>query len=196
MNTNGSSDHDNQNFFDRLNQTVGLWIIRSRAVMAQTKLACKFSHHGVSKMAPMVSNNCLWDTEPSYYMIEYENCSCFAACVECRHRLGLFSKIINREDDMRMPPSRVRVASNKVDTPFGEWTNGNYRVERSRWCAHLAIKHLTVVAFPKCNNTVFKQGGPEIASAQYLLGCGIPRHMTATCSRVTVIQHPFSFLMS
>ena len=72
--------------------------------MAQTKLACKLSHHDVSKMAPMVSNNCLWDTKPSYNVIEYENCSCFAACVECRHRLGPFSKIINREDDIRMPP--------------------------------------------------------------------------------------------
>ena len=45
--TNDSSDHDNQNFVDRLNQTVGLGIIRSRAIMAQTKLACKFGHHDV-----------------------------------------------------------------------------------------------------------------------------------------------------
>ena len=147
-------------------------------------------------MAPMVSNDCLWDTKPSYDMIEYENCSCFSACVECRHRLGPLSKIINRKDDIRMPPGRVRVTSNKVNAPFGEWTSGNYRVERSRWSAHLAIKHLTVVAFSDGKDTIFKHRRPEIASAQHLLSCGIPRHMTATCSRVTIIQNSLSLFVS
>jgi hypothetical protein len=127
------------------------------------------------------------DTKPSNNMIEYENRCCFAACLECRHRLGPFSKIIYRKDDIHMPPGRVRVTCNKIDTPFSKRTNDNYRVERSRWSAHLSIKHLTVVAFLDRNNTIFKQGRLEVASTQYLLGCGIPRHMTATCSRVTVI---------
>ena len=93
-------------------------------------------------------------------------------------------------------PSRVRVTCNKIDTPFGKRTNGNYRVKRSRWSAHLSIKKLEIATFSDRNNTIFKHRRPEIASAQYLLGSGIPRHMTATCSRVTVIEDLFSFLMS
>ena len=124
--------------------------------MAQTKLACKFGHHDVSKMAPMVSNDRLWDTKPSNNVIENENCCCFAICLECRHRLGPFSKIINHEDDIFMPPGSVRVTSYKIDTPFGERTDGNYRVERSRSCAHLLIKHLIVVEFSDRNNTIFE----------------------------------------
>ena len=155
--------------------------------MVQTKLACKFGHHNVSKMTPMISDNRLWDTKPSNYMIEHENCCCFAICLKCRHRLGPLGKIIYRKDDIHMPPGRVRVTCNKIDTPFGKRTNGNYRVERSRWSTHLSIKHLTVVAFSDRSNTIFKQGLPEVASAEYLLGCGIPRHMTATRSKVTII---------
>src|SRR6202140_116297 len=124
--------------------------------MAQTKLVCKFCYHDVSKMTSMISNDCLWDTKPSDNMIENENCRCSTICLKCRHRLGPFSKIINREDDIRMPPGRVRVTSDEVDTPFGEWTDGNYRVERSRWCAHLSIKYLTIVAFSDRSNTIFE----------------------------------------
>ena len=124
--------------------------------MAQTKLACKFGHHDVSKMAPMVSNDRLWDTKPSDNMIENENRRCSTICLKRRHRLGPFSKIINREDDIRMPPSRVRVTSDEVDTPFGEWTDGNYGMERSRWSAHFPIKNLTIVAFSDRSNTIFE----------------------------------------
>ena len=164
--------------------------------MTQAKLVCKFCHNNISKMTPMISDYHLWDTKPSNYMIEHENCSCFAVYLKCRHHLSPLSKIIYRKDDIRMPPGRVRVTCNKIDTPFRKRTNGNYRVERSRWSAHLSIKHLTVVAFSDRSNTIFKQGRPKVASAQYLLGCCIPRHMTATRSRVTVIQNPFSFFVS
>src|SRR5271168_429768 len=124
--------------------------------MAQTKLVCKFCHHDVSKMTSMISNDCLWDTKPSDNMIENENRRCSTICLKCRHRLGPFSKIINCEDDICMPPGRVRVTSYEVDTPFGERTNENYRVERSRWCADLSIKYLTIVAFLDRNNTIFE----------------------------------------
>src|SRR5277367_6475908 len=70
--------------------------------MAQTKLVCKFYHHDVSKMTSMVSNDCLWDTKPSNNMIENENRRCSTICLKRRHRLGPFSKIINRKDDIRM----------------------------------------------------------------------------------------------
>ena len=135
----------------------------------------------------MISDYRLWDTKPSNYMVEHENCSCLAVCLKRRHRLGPLSKIIYRKDDIRMPPGRVRVTCNKIDTPFGKRTNDNYRVERSRWSAHLTIKNLAVVAFLDRRNTIFKQGRPEVTSAKYLWGCGKPRHMTATHSRVTVI---------
>src|SRR6202034_2869716 len=155
--------------------------------MAQTKLVCKFCHHDVSKMTSMISDDCLRDTKPSDNMIENENCRCSTICLKCRHRLGPFSKIINREDDIRMPPGRVRVTSDEVDTPFAEGPDGNDGMERSRWSAHFSIKNLTIVALSDRSNTIFEQRRPEIASAQYLLGSGIPRHMTATRSRVTVI---------
>src|ERR1700733_13868053 len=137
--------------------------------MTQAKLVCKFYHHNVSKMTPMVSDNRLWNTKPSNYMIECENCNCFSVCLKCRHRLGPLSKIIYRKDNVRMPPGRVRVTCNIIDTPFGKRTNDNYRVKRSRWSAHLSIKNLTIVAFSDRSNRVFKQRRPEIASAQYIL---------------------------
>ena len=135
----------------------------------------------------MINDNHLWNTEPSNYMIEDENRSSFSVYQKCRHRLGPLGKIIYRKDDICMPPDRVRVTCNKIDTPFCQRTDGNYRVERSRWSAHLSIKNLAVVAFSDPVNTIFKQRRPEIASVQYLLGCSKPRHMTTTRSRVTII---------
>jgi len=134
----------------------------------------------------MISDR-LWYTKPSHYMIEHKNCGCFAVCIKCRHHLGPLGKIIYPKDDIRMPLGRVRVTCNKIDTPFGKRTNGNYRVERSRWSTYLSIKYLVVVEFSDRNDTIFEQRRPKVASAQYLLGCGKPRHMTATCSRVVVI---------
>src|SRR5271168_2699268 len=110
--------------------------------MTQAKLVCKFCHHNVSKMMPMISDNHLWNTKPSNDMIEYENRSCFTVCLKCRHRLGPLGKIIYHKDNICMPPGRVRVTCNKINTPFGKRTNGNYRVKRSRWSAHLSIKNL------------------------------------------------------
>ena len=124
--------------------------------MTQVKLICKFIHHDVSKMTPMISNNRLRNTKPSNYMIEYENCSCLVVCLKCRHRLGPLSKIIYRKDNVRMPPGRVRVTCNKIDTPFFEWTNDNDRVERSRRSVHLMIKNLAIVAFLDGSNTIFE----------------------------------------
>ena len=144
----------------------------------------------------MISDNSLWNTKPSNYMIEHENHRCSAIYLKCRHRLGPLGKIIYRKDDIRIPPGRVRVTCNKIDTPFRKWIDGNYRLERRRWSAHLSIKNLAVVAFSDRINTIFKQSRPEIASAQYLLGHGKPRHMTTTHYRVTVIENPFDFLMN
>ena len=54
---------------------------------------------------------------------------------------------------------------------------------------HISIKNIEIVTFSNSENTIFEQKLQEIASVQYLLGCGKPRHMTTTCSRMEIIQN-------
>jgi len=45
-------------------------------------------------------------------------------------------------------------------------------------------------------NAILKDGGPEVASTEDLLGSGISRHVTTTGAGVAVIQNTLSFLES
>jgi hypothetical protein len=72
--------------------------------MAKTQLFSKFSHHKISKVTTVISNDGLRDTKSSNDMIEYEQCCSFPSIIKCRHRLGPFSEIIHSYNDVSMPP--------------------------------------------------------------------------------------------
>jgi hypothetical protein len=56
-----------------------------------------------------------------------------------------------------MALNRVRVTCHEVNTPFSEWTNGNYKVKRSRVRSDLIVVGLTSMAFMDDNNAILKQ---------------------------------------
>jgi hypothetical protein len=49
------------------------------------------------------------------------------------------------------------VTCHEVNAPFGEWTNKNYRVRRSRVKSDIIVGGLTSVAFLDDNNAILKQ---------------------------------------
>ena len=57
------------------------------------------------------------------------------------------------------------------------------------------IKVLTGWAFLNHFMTIFKDRRPKIPSMKDFLGYSHPRKMTATCSRVAIIQNMFNFFM-
>ena len=65
----------------------------------------------------------------------------------------------------------------------------------ARWVRIFGIKMLTRWAFLNSLMTIFKDRRPEIASAKDFLSCSHPKKVTATCSRVAVIQNCFSLFM-
>lgn len=125
--------------------------------MAQPKLIRKFGHHYISKMTPMVYDNSLGETETRNNMIEYEHSCNFSISCECRHHLGPFGKVIYNENNIRMPPSQVRVTCNEINAPFRKRTNKNDWLKRSWRRTHLSIKNLAVVASSDHNNTILEQ---------------------------------------
>lgn len=43
----------------------------------------------------------------------------------CGHRLNPFSKIVDGDDDIAMPPNQARVTSHEINFPFSKWAYGN-----------------------------------------------------------------------
>ena len=125
--------------------------------MSKTQLLGKFRHHEIAKMTTMVSDDGVRDTKSSNDMIEYEQRCNFPSIMKCRHRLDPFSEIIHNYNNVSMPPGRVRVTCHEFNAPFREWTNGNYRVKRSRVRSDLIVIGLTSVAFLDGSNAILKQ---------------------------------------
>ena len=88
----------------------------------------------------------------------------------------------------------MRVTRHKIDALLYKETNGNDRMEVSRWRTYLALVNLAIVTLTDNNNAVFKDGGPEIASTKNLLCSSISRHVTATVARMAVIEDFFRLL--
>jgi hypothetical protein len=116
-------------------------------------------------MGSMVSDDGLRDTKPIDDMIEYEQCCSFPDVIKCRHRLGALSEIIHSYNDVSMPPDRVRVTCHEVNSPFIKWTNGNYRIERSRMISNLIIIGLTSVEFLNCENVILENRRPGVTNS-------------------------------
>jgi hypothetical protein len=125
--------------------------------MSKTQLLGNFKHREIEKMTTMVNDDVLRDTKSSNDMIEYEQCCSFPGIIKCRHRRDPFSEIIHDYDNVYMPPCRVRVTCHEVNSPFSEWTNGNYRVKSSRMRSDPIVICLTSVEFLDDSNAILKQ---------------------------------------
>jgi hypothetical protein len=125
--------------------------------MAKTQLFSKLGHHKILKMTTVVNIDGLRDTKSSNDMIEYEQLCSFPGVIKCRNHLGPFNEIIHSYNNVSMHPSRVMVKYHEVNAPFGEWTNKNYRVERSRVISDLIVISLASVEFLDRNNEILKQ---------------------------------------
>jgi hypothetical protein len=96
--------------------------------MPKTQLVSKLRHHKVAKMDTVISNDSLWDPKSSNNVIKYEKGCNFPGIVESRNRLDPFGEIIHGYNNVSMPPDRVRVTGHKINAPFRERSNGNYKV--------------------------------------------------------------------
>ena len=70
--------------------------------MAKTHLSTQLIHHLISEMRSVVSDYGLWDSKPSYHMIEQKESDSLAILYICRHCLSPFCKVINDYDDVTM----------------------------------------------------------------------------------------------
>jgi len=96
--------------------------------VSKTQIFGKLRHHEISKMATMIGDDSLQDSESCDDMIEYESGFSFSNIIECRHHLGPLREIIHGYDDVSMPPGRVRVIRHEINAPFRKRSNENYRV--------------------------------------------------------------------
>lgn len=60
-----------------------------------------------------------------YGMVEEELGSNDTIRIICGHHLDPFSKIVDNEDDIAMPPDQVRVTCHEIYAPFRKWANDN-----------------------------------------------------------------------
>jgi hypothetical protein len=72
------------------------------------------------------------------------------------HRLNPLSEIIHSYNNVSMALDRVRVTCHEVNTPFSEWTDGNYKVKRSRVRLDIIVVGLTSMEFMDDNNAILK----------------------------------------
>lgn len=60
-----------------------------------------------------------------YDMVEEELSSSGIVSIICGHHLSPFSEVVDDNDDIAMPPSRVRVTCHEIDSQFSKRENGN-----------------------------------------------------------------------
>ena len=73
--------------------------------MTKTQLSTQLSHHLITEMGSVISDYGLWNSKPSYYVIEQEEGSSCSILGICRNFLNPFCKIMYGYNDVTMPPS-------------------------------------------------------------------------------------------
>ena len=73
----------------------------------------------------MISDYGLWNSEPSYYMIEKEEGGSLTILCICSYSLTPLSEIIHSYNNVTMPLDRGRITMRKLNTPFGKRANDN-----------------------------------------------------------------------
>ena len=104
----------------------------------------------------MVGNDGLRNPETRNDVVEDELSSCFTIVRKCRHRFSPLGEVVDNDDYIRMPLGRMRVTRHKVHAPFRKRADGNNKMQRERWRAHLALKHLARMTLTDCNDTVLE----------------------------------------
>jgi hypothetical protein len=110
---------------DDLYLSIFLGVIRRRMTMSKSHIICYLFHHFILKVTTMISDNLTRDTEPGYNFIEYEEGGSIHIGFNYRHGLDPLSKVVNRHDNVLIPPSQSWVAIHELHPPLGEGTDGN-----------------------------------------------------------------------
>ena len=76
----------------------------------------------------MISDNLLWDPEPSDNLVEHEMRGYLTIGFNYGHSLCPFHEIIDIHYNVMIPPSQIWVAIHKFKPPLGEGTDGDNRM--------------------------------------------------------------------
>lgn len=68
----------------------------------------------------MISDDGLRDAKTGYDMVKEKLSNNDTVIIICGHHLDPFSKIVNNNDDIAMPPRRVRVTCHETYAPFSK----------------------------------------------------------------------------
>ena len=71
--------------------------------MMKTQLSTQLNHHLIMEMGFVISDYGLWNSKPSYCMIEKEESDNITILYICRHFLSPFCEIIYGYNDVTMP---------------------------------------------------------------------------------------------
>ena len=71
--------------------------------MTKTQLRTQLNHHLIIEMGSMINDYGLWNSKPSYEVIEKEEGGILTILCICRNFLSPFCEIIYSYDDLTMP---------------------------------------------------------------------------------------------
>ena len=84
-------------------------------------------------MISVISDYVLWDSKPSYYMIEQKKGGCVAILYICRDCLNPFCKIINGYNDVTMPLAEVGLQCIKLIPHLEKGPTAMMRCKGAGW---------------------------------------------------------------
>ena len=126
----------------------------------------------IFKMSAMVGDQFFWNFESSNDVVkEKEGCG-GCRIVECWHRFGPFSEIVNRHDDIFMVTSRWRSTFHEVDGPLTKRINCDEGMEGSGGSSCLRGEMLEIGTVFEGFNAIAEERRPKIPSAHDFLGGG------------------------
>ena len=135
----------------------------------------------------MVCNYSLWDPKPCNNMIKEKQCSCLSCVVECRNRFIPFGKLVYCDNNITMPPGRMRVTGHEVNTPFRKWSHRDKKMHWRWLFADFMIKNLAYMTTSDRKDAVLKNSRPKVTGAEYLLCGSISRYMSTTSPSMKII---------
>ena len=126
-------------------------------------------------MLLMIYNYSPGDPKPCNNMIKENKCNFLSRVVECRHRFGPFGKIVDCDNNITVPPGRMRVTGHEVNTPFRKWS---HKDNRMHWCwrfSDFMIKNLACMTTSDREDVVAKYCRPKVTGTEYLLHGSVSR---------------------
>lgn len=129
-------------------------------------------------------------------MVEEELGAGLNGIVESGHCFGPFGEVVNCNDNILMFVAKGGETFHEFNAPFAKWANSNDRVEGSEWRSCFGGIYLEIGAVFNYKNAITKEGGPKVASVDYLLGNGHIKEVGSTSTCVVIIEYVFGLGMS